>query len=343
MSENAERIAWVDYAKGICILLVVMFHAVTDYGADLGLHGWLHEVTHWAKPIRMPDFFLLSGLFLSRSLFGDALSYFDRKVVHFAYFYAIWLAIQTLMFEAGSLISDPLGVLNIYLQAWVIPKSSLWFVHMLAVFYIVTRLIRHVPPLAVLGVAAVLQCVFATGLIETGWSVTNRFAEYYVFFFAGYAVAPQIFAFADSIRNKTALVVIALMVWAVTNGLLVSTGLAMTPTISLALGFAGALAIVAMGVQLSKTKWANWVGYCGRNSIVIYLTSFIPVKILQKVFLQTGVIPDVGTATALILIIGVASSLAFHWIIRETALNFLYVRPEALRLKGKSPQRADSR
>ena len=26
-----DRIAWVDYAKGICIILVVMFHTVNHY------------------------------------------------------------------------------------------------------------------------------------------------------------------------------------------------------------------------------------------------------------------------------------------------------------------------
>ncbi len=60
------RLAWVDIAKGICILLVVMMHSVIGTGTALGGEGFLHPVVAFAKPFRIPDFFLLSGLFLGR-------------------------------------------------------------------------------------------------------------------------------------------------------------------------------------------------------------------------------------------------------------------------------------
>ena len=37
----------------------------------------------------MPDFFLISGLFLSRAIDRDWHDYLDRKVWHFAYFYVL--------------------------------------------------------------------------------------------------------------------------------------------------------------------------------------------------------------------------------------------------------------
>ena len=48
----------------------------------------------FAKPFRMPDFFLISGLFLARVIDRDWRTYLDRKVVHFAYFYVLWVTIQ---------------------------------------------------------------------------------------------------------------------------------------------------------------------------------------------------------------------------------------------------------
>ena len=42
----------------------------------------------------MPDFFLISGLFLAQVIDRDWRTYLDRKVVHFAYFYLLWTAIQ---------------------------------------------------------------------------------------------------------------------------------------------------------------------------------------------------------------------------------------------------------
>ena len=54
----------------------------------------MHYVVAFATPFRMPDFFLISGLFLARVIDRDWRTYLDRKVVHFAYFYLLWTAIQ---------------------------------------------------------------------------------------------------------------------------------------------------------------------------------------------------------------------------------------------------------
>ena len=62
---DESRVAWVDYAKGFCIVFVVMMHSTLGVGNTLGQEGWLHSVVAFAKPFRMPDFFLISGLFLS--------------------------------------------------------------------------------------------------------------------------------------------------------------------------------------------------------------------------------------------------------------------------------------
>ncbi len=329
------RIDWVDYSKGICIILVVMMHSVLDYGVMVGAEGWMHPVVAFAKPFRMPDFFLIAGLFLSRSIMGNGRDYFDRKIVHFAYFYLIWLAIQTLAFEASLLRSDPLQVIQIYLKAIIIPNGHLWFVHMLGVFYAITWAVRHIPKIWVFGVVALLQIIFSTGEIDTGWSVTNRFMEWYVFFFAGYAFAPIAFAFAErAIRNISATLA-ALGIWAAVNLALTLLGVSALPIVSLLLGFAGTAAIIAVGALMAKHGIGAALRYAGKHSIVIYLTFFLPVKIMQKGLSTTGFIPDVGTATLLILIIGVVAPLIGHWLIKGTPLNALYERPKWAKLSNR--------
>ena len=57
------RVDWVDYAKGICIVMVVMMHSVLGVEAATGQTGFMHFLVAFAKPFRMPDFFLISGLF----------------------------------------------------------------------------------------------------------------------------------------------------------------------------------------------------------------------------------------------------------------------------------------
>src|SRR5262245_62062436 len=87
------RVDWVDYAKGICIVMVVMMHSVLGVELAAGETGFMHLVVAFAKPFRMPDFFLISGLFLPLVIDRDWRTYLDRKVVHFAYFYVLWVTI----------------------------------------------------------------------------------------------------------------------------------------------------------------------------------------------------------------------------------------------------------
>src|SRR6516164_9931847 len=88
------RVDWVDYAKGFCIVMVVMMHSTLGVEAAAGREGFMHWLVAFAKPFRMPDFFLISGLFLARVIDRDWRTYLDRKVVHFVYFYVLWVTIQ---------------------------------------------------------------------------------------------------------------------------------------------------------------------------------------------------------------------------------------------------------
>ena len=74
--------------------MVVMMHSVLGVEAAAGQTGFMHAFVAFAKPFRMPDFFLISGLFLAVVIDRDWRTYLDRKVVHFAYFYVLWVTIQ---------------------------------------------------------------------------------------------------------------------------------------------------------------------------------------------------------------------------------------------------------
>ena len=94
MPPSQSRVSWVDYAKGICIVLVVLMHSTLGVENAAGGVSWLHDFITWAKPFRMPDFFLISGLFLASRINRPWREYLDSKVLHFAYFYILWMTIQ---------------------------------------------------------------------------------------------------------------------------------------------------------------------------------------------------------------------------------------------------------
>src|SRR5262249_56112429 len=104
-------------------------------------------VVAFAMPFRMPDFFLISGLFLARVVDRDWRTYLDRKVVHFFYFYLLWTAIQFVV-KAPHFAGEVgwWGVLRLYVESFVEPLGILWFIYFLPVFFVVTKPTRALPP-----------------------------------------------------------------------------------------------------------------------------------------------------------------------------------------------------
>src|ERR671927_388019 len=165
----SERVDWVDYAKGICIVMVVMMHSVLGVEKAAGDIGFMHAFVMFAQPFRMPDFFLISGLFLNLVIDRDWRTYLDRKVVHFAYFYVLWVTIQ-FGFKAPAFAAETSWAHAGYLY-----------------------LESFIAPVLIFAVAALLESAH----IVTGWTVIDEFCARFVYFFVGYWAASHVFALSD--------------------------------------------------------------------------------------------------------------------------------------------------
>jgi uncharacterized membrane protein YcfT len=329
------RVDWVDYAKGICIVMVVMMHSVLGVEAAAGQTGFMHLVVEFAKPFRMPDFFLISGLFLPIVIDRDWRTYLDRKVVHFAYFYALWVTIQ-FGFKAPYFATEAgwthVGVM--YLESFIEPFGTLWFIYLLPVFFVVIKATRRLPSPAIWGVAALLEMAH----VATGWTVIDEFCARFVYIYSGYLFAGAVFALSDRARSRPALALAGLVLWGLVNGSLVKFGFSEWPLISLALGLAGACAIVTIGTLLARMHWLIALRFCGEHSIVIYLAFFLPMATTRTLLLRTGLIPDIGTISLIVTIVGVLGALAIWRIALAAGANFLFERPAAFWIAPKKPR-----
>ena len=333
----AERVDWVDYAKGICIVMVVMMHAVLGVELAAGETGFMHVLVAFAKPFRMPDFFLISGLFLPLVIDRDWRTYLDRKVVHFAYFYALWVTIQ-FGFKAPAFAAETgwnqVGWL--YLESFIEPFGTLWFIYLLPVFFVVMKLSRGLPPLLIWIIAALLESAH----VATGWTVIDEFCARFVYIYSGYLFAGAVFALSDRARAQPYLALVALAAWAVLDGGLVFFGFSEWPAISLALGLAGACAIVTMGTLLARARLLNALRFCGEHSIVIYLAFFLPMAATRTLLLKTQMIRDVGTISLIVTVVGVIGALAIWRAALALTANFLFERPEAFWIAPKKRSHA---
>ncbi len=348
-ASSDSRVDWVDYAKGICIIFVVMMHSTLGVEKAAGSEGWMHYLVQFAKPFRMPDFFLISGLFLGLVIDRPWRRYLDRKVLHFFYFYLLWTAIQFAIklpaWVADGKSVDEIGVL--YLQSFVQPFGTLWFIYLLPVFFVLTRLLKSVPWQIVLAMAAVLEIL----PVHTGWLIVDEFASRYVYFFAGYLFATNIFAFANWVQRNSTSALVMLTAWFGVNLLATFSPapqqlLAMMgsphdtshvsdlPVISLALGAAGATAIIIVSALVSRLHAARALKYLGRNSIVVYLAFFLPMAVSRGILLKFAPQLDVGTIAYIVTAIGVAGPVILNEIIRRTGFGrFLFERPNWAKLE----------
>jgi uncharacterized membrane protein YcfT len=328
------RVDWVDYAKGICIVMVVMMHSVLGVEAAAGQTGFMRVAVMFAKPFRMPDFFLISGLFLPLVIDRDWKTYADRKVVHFAYFYVLWVTIQ-FGFKAPVFAAESgwqhAGYL--YLESFIEPFGTLWFIYLLPIFFVVIKLTRALPAPAILAAAVLLESAH----VATGWTAIDEFCARFVYVYCGYLFADRVFALSDRARAHPAFALSGLAIWAAINAGLVGLGYSEWPLVSLMLGLAGACAIVTMGTLLARAQWLNFLRFCGEHSIVIYLAFFLPMAATRTLLLHTGLSSYVGTVSVMVTAMGVAGALAIWQAALAVKANFLFERPDAVWIAPKKP------
>ena len=256
--DNGFRVDWVDIAKGLCIILVVMLHATLGVEKAMGETSTLSAIIDWAKPFRMPDFFLISGLFLARRIDRPWRSYLDTKVMHFVYFYVLWVNIQ-LGLKAPHFIGEfgMAGFFKLYLSSYIIPFSSLWFIYILAIYFVAAKLVARVPKAIVFLAAAAMHIAVP----ETGIFAVDQFSERFIFFYTGYAAASHIFSFADRIAKTPELLIgLGLGCWGIANAWAVNSGIAELPAIDLVVSFIGIAAVVALAVAIFGYTYRRVVG-----------------------------------------------------------------------------------
>ena len=344
MSGQSSRLDWVDAAKGISIILVVMMYSVFNVGQSEDGVGLFHYVIGFATPFRMPEFFLISGLFLSQVIGRDWRRYADRRVVHYFYFYALWAVIH-LVVKIGLASGNPVEAAQQIALAVVEPYGVLWVIYLLGVFSAVTKLAYQfkVPHLVAFVAGAALQMASIT----TGSYLIDQFCHYFVFFYAGYALAPAIFRIVDWAEAHRALALLGLAVYAAINAALVFSpgyavlpnhiqmGYAALPGVHLVLAIVGSIALCVTAALLIRLPFTSWLRWLGEHSIVVYLVFVLPMSFIRIALDKVGIIHDVTILSFIVIVGSIAVSVGLYLLVQVTGRGkFLFERPAWAHLPG---------
>ncbi len=160
----SARTEWVDYAKGIGIVLVVFGHVARGvHTAGLPIdEGLFRLVDSVIYSFHMPLFFFLSGLFFTASLQQQGAGRLVAgKLRTVALPYLVWSILQGLVEVLLSQYTNGhVTLVEVFSLLWQ-PRAQFWFLYVLFFMFLGATLIYRWLPARMHGVVAALACLGA--------------------------------------------------------------------------------------------------------------------------------------------------------------------------------------
>lgn len=323
------RLLWVDVAKAFAITLVVVHHVVTFAKAP----GWLPDavvtLNDQAATVRMPLFFLASGLFAAGALSRPWGVVARKRVLFFAYLFLLWTVLRFALFQVVPDVR-PHGLdgdLPALLRSPLLPGTGLWFIYALAVFSVLAKATLRVSVAVQLAVAAAASAVVGSERLWIDNLAWRNMATYYVFFLVGTHLRRHVEAFAARVTAAaTAGLAVAV---AAGSAVVLRADLETVPGVRLALSCVAVAFGVALAVQVARVPGLNGVvAGLGERTLPVYLLH-VPF-VAAAVALLEAVLAPRGTAGLLLVpvltVLAGAASLALHGPARRR-LPWLFALP----------------
>lgn len=204
--QSTKRMEWVDYARGIAIILVVYRHTMVGLKRSAqDVPTFLYNIQEFLVNVRMPVFFVLSGIFLSRSLLNKSGSdLIKKKATSLLYPYVLWTVILITMQIFLSTYTNSKRTAADYLYIITQPRELDHMWYLLALFNTSLVLILLSSwaikyPLLHLLLAVLLHFV---SIFVNEYSLLSDLLYYYVFLAIGVQVSNTILEY-DKKDNRT--------------------------------------------------------------------------------------------------------------------------------------------
>ena len=321
-----QRIEWVDYAKGIGIVLVVYAHLLSSgYHAGLDIVPRFFQLSDsFVYSFHMPLFFFLAGLFTETSYekYGGR-TFLLQKIKNLAYPYLLWSLLQASveLFFAGH--SHRGGSLEQMLLIPILPWAQFWFLYAILMMYFCFFVLKSLksygaPVMILVAVLLFFKPIHSEYLGLAGFSTG------FLFFVVGVWLKP----YSQNLggMKRTVLYFQALFfIFIVSAYALFSYYIAPTrlpggshPFYFILLAVPGIAACLFLSIYLAQRSWFPFLKVLGKYSLQIYLVHMLAGVatriVLQSVFHVTNPL--------LHILIGVSVALAVPVLLSLLAAKF---------------------
>jgi fucose 4-O-acetylase-like acetyltransferase len=331
-----SRLHWVDYLKGIAILLVVYRHVLIGIErSGIGIPDTLVTANMIFYSFRMPLFFILSGIFISLSLAkrktGELiLIKFDNLL----YPYLVWsfLQITLQIVFSGSTNSDRSLVDYTYIFYQPRNLDQFWYLPALfntSVIYLLVKSKLHFRPSMQLAMGLILY--FLSPYFQK-ISMISDWMEFYLFFALGDAIS--VFFFSKQVQDflkKPLLLLLMMPVFAIVqiyylrNDEYYYINDMFGKVQFLGIALIGCFTMLLIAFRFQEWKTLNFLRVLGFHSLQIYVMHVFVAAFSRILLIKIAGITD----PVILLICGIALGVTipvifYNLLIRNNILWFLF-------------------
>ncbi len=347
---TSKRLAWIDYAKGFTIILVVYHHCyLTLINSGVKVTGWMINANLFVYSFRMPMFFMLSGLFISKSLQKRGVGkYIENRARILLYPYILWAILQATLGILFNQYTFNTWTVSRYLSIFYQPNdtSQLWYLVTLfntAMLYVLLKSTLHIGNRMQFFLGVILYMVSPFLFFNSMIQDTTRFYVYLVFgsLISDFILSGNNFKLFSSVRLFIPLGLLMLLsqyylfkhlhLYALEMKINI-TNLSVEQVLLHFWGMGQFTAIVMIGCLLvlnacsifQRFGKATFVRVIGYHSLYIYLMHVLIAVGLRILLVDFFHYKDAYVLLPLFVIIGIIGSTMIYNICRHTGLGWLF-------------------
>lgn len=327
----SKHLNWVDYAKGLGIILVVYGHITEGvFNAGMVMNTHLYTaIDTMIYSLHMPLFFFLSGLFFTSSL---AKRGFKNNIVNkidtIFYPYVVWSILQGIIEATLSKYTNGhVTYTEVFSLLWA-PRAQFWFLYILFFTFVIASIIfiKNRNSKLMIAVVCLFSIVYIFQSHLPSIYILTLCYVHMVFFFIGILVANL--NLTNKINNLKSFILISLFFIISQYWFVVIEGFGRLDRglYSFIVAIIAITFIVALSMQLVKLN-LRFLAYIGESSLYIYLLHVLIGSgiriILQKAF-------HIESASIQIIVGCIAAiglSLIFIEFTKKFNLSFLFKAP----------------
>lgn len=307
---ESNRIKWVDYAKGIGIILVVYGHVLRGINTSpIMVPDLFFQLSDkLVYGFHMPLFYLLSGLFLEKWM-DRGVGGIIQKCKTLMIPYIIWSLLQgSINVILSSYTNTPKSWLDIF-SIFATPIAQFWFLYTLFIMFLLYFIFRKFFSLYIIGVLSIIMYFFAP-FMEV-WVFSDLFS-FFIYFITG-AIIMKSLRFDLGLVNFTPkYILFSLVTFVVLN--IIYLSFEINPYIEHLFEFlvaaSGINIITVIAIKNINTNKSKHILILGRYSMPIFLTHILFTAGLRIMLLSLLDVNSVvlhitlGTILGLVLPIG---------------------------------------